>query len=64
MFKDLLDEEEDGASYILSKIQGALGHGGGIQVAAGTDEYANMERFLRVLGEDVGSIAIHAGDPV
>ena len=54
-FRDFLDEEEDGAGYILNKIQGALGHGGGIQVAAGTDEYANMERFLRLLGEDVAS---------
>ena len=58
VFWDLLDEEEDGASYILNKIQGALGHGGGIQVAAGTREYANMERFLSLLGEDVGSVTI------
>ena len=58
VFEDFLDEEEDGASYILNKIQGALGHGGGIQVAAGTDEYANMERFLSSLGEDVGPLTI------
>ena len=53
MFSDLLDEEEDGANYVLNKIQGALGHGGGIQVAAGTDEYADMKRFLSLLGEDL-----------
>ena len=58
MFEDFLDEVEDGASYIVNKIQGALGHGGGIQVAAGTDEYANMERFLALLGEDVGPVTI------
>ena len=58
VFRDLLDEEEDGASYILNKIQGALGHGGGIQVATGTEEYANMERFLSLLGEDVGPVSI------
>ena len=58
VFEDFLDEEEDGASYMLNKIQGALGHGGGIQVAAGTDEYANMERFLTLLGEDVGPVAL------
>ena len=58
VFEDFLDEEEDGASYILNKIQGALGHGGGIQVAAGTDEYASMERFLSLLGADVGPVAI------
>ena len=57
-FRDFLDEVEDGASYILNKIQGALGHGGGIQVAAGTEDYANMERFLSLLGEDVGPVAI------
>ena len=58
VFEDFLDEEEDGAGYILNKIQGALGHGGGIQVAAGTEEYANMERFLSLLGEDVGPVPI------
>ena len=58
VFKDFLDEEEAGASYILNKIQGALGHGGGIQVAAGTGDYVNMERFLSLLGEDVGPLAI------
>ena len=42
----------DGASYVLNKIQG-VGHGGGAQVPAGTGGYANMERFLALLGEDV-----------
>ena len=58
VFEDFLDEVQDGASYILNKIQGALGHGGGIQVAAGTDEYADMERFLALLGEDVSPVSI------
>ncbi len=58
VFEDFLDEEEDGASYILNKIQGALGHGGGIQVAAGTNEYSHMERFLGLLREDVGPVSI------
>ena len=58
VFRDFLDEVDDGAGYILNKIQGALGHGGGIQIAAGTDDYADMERFLSLLGEDVGLIAI------
>ena len=58
VFRDFLDDEEDGAGYILNKIQGALGHGGGIQVAAGTEDYANMERLLSLLGADVGSVAI------
>ena len=58
VFQDFLDEVEDGASYILNKIQGALGHGGGIQVVAGTEDYANMQRFLTLLGEDVGPVGI------
>ena len=58
VFRDFLAEEEDGARYVLNKIQGALGHGGGIQVAAGTDEYASMERFLSLLGENVDPVAL------
>jgi len=38
----------DGADYILGKIRG-IGHGGGVQVAADSAEYRNMERFLRML---------------
>ena len=57
-FENFLDEEEGGASYVLKKIQGALGHGGGIQVAAGTEEYMNMRRFLLLLGEDVRPVKI------
>ncbi|MCY4011095.1 MAG: DUF1588 domain-containing protein [Gammaproteobacteria bacterium] len=51
-FESLLAEVEDGADYVLNKIQGAA-HGGGIQVASGTDEYAAMERFLGLLGGEV-----------
>ena len=59
VFEDFLAEVEDGADLILNKIQGALGHGGGIQLAAGTDEFSNMERFLGLLaGEEVASVTI------
>ena len=51
VFRDFLDAVEDGADYVLKKIQG-VGHGGGPQVPAGTDAFANMERFLALLGED------------
>ena len=47
-------EVEDGAAYILNKIQG-VAHGGGVQVAAGTAEFADMQRFLGLLGEGVES---------
>ena len=55
MFKDFLAEVEDGADRILNKIQG-VAHGGGIQVPAGSDDFASMERFLALLGygEDSG----------
>ena len=57
-FKDLLNTVEDGAGYILNKIQGAEGHGGGAPVPAGTPDYENMERFLRLLGEDVKPVTL------
>ena len=57
VFETFLEEVDDGAGYILNKIQG-VSHGGGIQVAAGTGEYADMERFLSLLGEDEGAITI------
>ena len=47
-FKNLVTTVEDGAGLILNKIQG-VGHGGGIQVPAGSADFANMERFLRLL---------------
>ena len=57
VFETFLAEVEDGADLILNKIQG-VSHGGGIQVAAGTDEFSDMERFLSLLGEDTGAVAI------
>ena len=55
MFENFLANVEDGASLILNKIQG-VSHGGGVQVPAGSDDFANMESFLGLLGygEDSG----------
>ena len=64
VFRDFLDEVDDGADYLLNKIQGALDHGGATQVAAGTEEFAAMRTFLSLLGEDVGSGRDHAGHVV
>ena len=44
--------DEGGGSYVLNKIQG-VGHGGGVQVSPGTEEFVNMQQFLSLLGEDV-----------
>ncbi len=48
-FENFLANVEDGANLILNKVQG-VGHGGGIQVPAGSDDFANMESFLGLLG--------------
>ena len=53
VFQDFLAEVDDGAGYILNKIQGALAHGGGAQVVAGTEEYAGFEGFMELLGAEV-----------
>ena len=55
VFENFLADVEDGGDLILNKIQG-VGHGGGVQVAAGSDDFANMERFLGLLGhgDDTG----------
>ena len=58
VFRDFLDEVEDGASYLLNKVQGALGHGGGIQVTRGTEDYANLVRLLVLLGGQVDSVLV------
>ena len=47
-FEAYVSTVPDGADIILDKIRG-VGHGGAIQVPSGTAEFANMERFLRLL---------------
>ena len=49
-FRSLLDAVADdgGAGYVLNKIQG-VAHGGGVQVPAGSSDFANMEWFLQLL---------------
>ena len=53
-FEDFLAAvtDEGGGSYILNKIQG-VSHGGGVQVSPGSAEFASMQRFLNLLGEEV-----------
>ena len=58
VFKSFLGEVEDGADLILNKVQG-VSHGGGIQLAAGTEEFSDMERFLGLFGgEEVAPVTI------
>ena len=56
-FEDFLADVEDGADVILNKIRG-VGHGGGIQVALGSDDYAHMERFLSLLGGETSTVTL------
>ena len=49
VFENLTATIEGATDLILNKIQG-VAHGGGIQVPAGSADFANMERFLRLLG--------------
>ena len=51
------EDVEDPATYILNKVQG-VDHGGAVQAAAGTDDYASLERFLGLLGEAVAPVGI------
>ena len=54
VFEDFLAAvaDEGGGSYVLNKIQG-VGHGGGVQVPPGSTEFAGMQRFLSLLGEQI-----------
>ena len=56
-FADFLAEAEDGAELILNKIQG-VAHGGGVQAAAGTEDYASIERYLELVGGESGAAAL------
>ena len=51
IFRDLVAavEADGGSTYILNKIQGAIPHGGGPQVAADSNDFDNMGRFLALL---------------
>ena len=52
-FEDYVRTVPSGADLVLSKVQGAAGHGGGIQLIAGTAEFADLERFLRLTGAEL-----------
>ena len=58
VFQNFIDTVDGGADLILNKIQGAEAHGGGVQVVAGSTDFANMERFLRALGGETTSGAL------
>ena len=55
VFEDFLEKVTDGADLILEKISGS-GHGGGVQVAAESADYAQFERFLALLEDEQAQI--------
>ena len=55
VFSSFVSSVEGGTDLILNKVQG-VAHGGGVQLPAGSVDFANMERFLRLLaGGSAGS---------
>ena len=54
VFEAFVAAVDGAAELILNKVQG-VGHGGGVQVPAGSVDFANLERFLGLLGEPVSS---------
>ena len=54
VFDTFVSTVEDPVDLILNKVQG-VAHGGGIQLTAGTADYANLERFLRQLADESSS---------
>ena len=48
-FADFVLDVEDGENLMLAKMRGDLNHGGGVQVAEDSVEYAHMVRFLRLV---------------
>ena len=63
VFATFLSEVEDGASLILNKIQG-VSHGGGAQVPAGSEEFAQMERLLERLEGPPALFSRHISEAV
>ena len=53
-FADFVTETEGAANLILAKVQG-VGHGGGIQVPAGSKNFQNLERFIRALEQSAAT---------
>ena len=62
-FRNLLDalDGDGGGAFILNKIQG-VAHGGGLQVEPGSQDFANMQRFLGLLGQAVTTVAVTPAD--
>ncbi len=54
VFRTFLATVDGGDELILNKVQG-VDHGGGIQLASGTEGFASMQRFLGLLTDGPGA---------
>ena len=50
-FENFVADVDGGAERILDKITQRISHGGGVQVADGSERYEDMEGFLALLGQ-------------
>jgi hypothetical protein len=48
-FRELVNNPGKGVSWILSKVQGGSGHGGGAPIASSTPEFSTFEDWLNLL---------------
>lgn len=62
-FASFLETTDDGANYILSKVNGG-NHVGGIQLAQGSSDYNVLAEFLDTLerSNDIGASTVYAND--
>ena len=66
VFDDFVNTPTPGAraNTVLSKIRGASGHGGGVQVPQGSGEYQKFERYMELLSETQNTSPSVPGAPV
>lgn len=55
IFETFVENTENATSYLLNKAVGAQGHGGGEQITAASQEYANLQTFLNTLAGNASS---------
>lgn len=55
VFETYIDTVSNGANQILNKVQGALAHGGGVQLTAGSEDFEALSVFLELLGGSVSA---------
>ena len=58
VFENFVATVEGAVELILNKISGAIAHTGGSPVKSGTADFANMERFLRLLEDESSSSGV------